>query len=182
MGDDLAAGYLGDVRLRYRRLKTLADGAAEQIDDQAFHAALDPEGNSVALLMKHLAGNMRSRWRDLFTSDGEKPDRDRDREFERELADTRAAVLQGWDAGWQYLFDALESVGPEDLARTVHIRGRPCSAMEAINRQLAHYAYHVGQIVFLAKHFRGDDWQTLSVPRGGSRQFNESFRSAAGAT
>ena len=182
MVDDLATGYLEDVRRRFRRLKRLADGAAEQIDDQAFHAALDPEANSVALLMKHLSGNMRSRWRDLFTADGEKPDRDRDREFEREPADTRAVVLQEWETGWRYLFGALESLGPEDLTRTIHIRGRPFSAMEAINRQLAHYAYHVGQIVFLAKHFGGDDWQTLSVPRGGSGQFNESLRSATGAT
>src|SRR5262249_26814726 len=133
---------------------------------------LDPESNSIAIIMKHLAGNMRSRWREFLNSDGEKPDRNRDSEFEMEAGQTKTALLERWEDGWRHLFNAIRPLGENDLAKTVLIRGEQHSVAQAINRQLTHYACHVGQIVFLAKHFRSKDWHSLSVPRGKSAEFN----------
>ena len=157
----------------------MADRAIAQVDDVAFLAALAPEGNSIALILKHIAGNARSRWRNLLTTDGEKPDRHRDTEFEIEQEDSRDAIMARWEAGWQYVFGALDALTPDDLYRTIYIRQRPHSIVQAVNRQLSHYAYHVGQIVFLAKHFQSGDWQWLSIPPGQSEQFNAAMRRTA---
>jgi hypothetical protein len=164
--------YLDDCLLQLRKLKTQADNAVQQIDDEQFFATLDPEANSIALIMKHMAGNMRSRWTEFLTSDGEKPDRDRDREFELHSTDDKAAVLGGWEEGWRLVFEALSSLSPDDLAKSVTIRGERHSVLEAINRQLTHYAAHVGQIVLLAKHCAGPAWQSLSIPRGKSKELD----------
>ena len=142
-----------------------------QLSDEQLFVTLDPESNSIAIIVKHMAGNMRSRWTDFLTTDGEKPDRNRDSEFVDAPAN-REALLSLWEQGWQYLFGALEPLSEEDLQRTVRIRGEAHSVMQAINRQVAHYSYHCGQIVFLAKHFQASDWQSLSVPRGRSADFN----------
>jgi hypothetical protein len=164
--------YLEDALLQLRKHKALAEQAASQVSDAQFAQTLDPEANSIALVMKHVAGNMRSRWRDFLTSDGEKPDRDRDSEFVLEGGETRARVMAQWEEGWRLAFAAIEPLTPADLERTVTIRGEPHTVLEAINRQLTHYAYHVGQIVFIAKHLAGERWKTLSVPRGRSRDYD----------
>jgi len=171
MTNTLAETYLEDALERFRDAKRLGDEAAAQVSDEEFFRRLDPEANSIALIMKHMAGNMRSRWTDFLTSDGEKPDRRRDSEFESEGEDRRA-VLDGWEAGWRLVFDAVGSLRPEDLTRAVTIRREPYAVVSAINRQLAHYGYHTGQIVFLAKHFRSSAWRSLSIPRGQSETFN----------
>ena len=163
--------YLDDVRRQLRKYKQLAEAAIEQVSDEDLFRLIDPEANSIALVMKHMAGNMRSRWTDFLTSDGEKPDRRRDTEFELGAADTREALLARWEAGWEVLLAALEPLGAADLARTVTIRGEPHSVLQAIQRQLAHYAYHVGQIVLLAKHFAGPRWRSLSIPKGKSAEY-----------
>jgi hypothetical protein len=168
----IARLYLDDCLLQLRKLKAQADKAVEQIADEQFFATLDPEANSIALIMKHMAGNMRSRWTDFLTSDGEKPDRDRDREFELHTMDSKAAVLALWQDGWNRVFAAVSPLSPDDLAKTVTIRGEPHSVLEAVNRQLTHYAGHVGQIVLLAKHYAGPAWQSLSIPRGKSKEFD----------
>ena len=142
-----------------------------QVQDEQLQVALDPESNSIAVIVKHLAGNMRSRWMDFLTTDGEKPDRNRDSEFESPPA-TRAELMQMWEWGWGFIFRALEPLTDADLARTVRIRTEPYTVHEAIQRQIAHYAYHVGQIVFLAKHFRSAGWKSLSIPRGKSKDFD----------
>jgi hypothetical protein len=160
--------------LQLRKLKAQADKAVAQTSDDSFFATLDPEANSIALIMKHMAGNMRSRWTDFLTTDGEKPDRDRDREFETASSDTRAAVTTQWEDGWNRLFGAIAPLSPADLSKTVRVRGEEHSVLEAINRQLTHYAAHVGQIVLLAKHYAGPNWQTLSIPRGKSKEFDVS--------
>jgi len=160
--------YLDDCLFQLRKLKAQADKAMAQIDDRQFFAAIDPDANSIALIVKHVSGNMRSRWTDFLTSDGEKPDRDRDTEFERSAADTREAILAQWEAGWELLFSAIAALGPEDLGRTVTIRNEPHTVVQAINRQTSHYSAHVGQIVLLAKHFAGPNWQTLSIPKNRS--------------
>ena len=154
--------------LRY--YKKLAEGAMEQVADAQLFATLDPEMNSIAIVAKHMAGNMRSRWTDFLTSDGEKPNRDRDREFV-EPPRTRAALMETWQQGWDLVFQALEPLSDADLARRVTIRGEPHTVMQAINRQIAHYSYHCGQIVFLAKHWKAGDWKSLSVPRNRSEEF-----------
>jgi hypothetical protein len=169
---DLASDYLHDAIRRFRRLKEMADKAIAQVDDEAFFVTISPEGNSVALIVKHMAGNMRSRWREFLTTDGEKPDRHRDSEFKVDKEDTRQAIMARWEAGWRYLFEAVEPLMTNDLGKTIRIRQRPHSIVQAINRQLAHYAYHVGQIVFLAKHLQAGDWQWLSIPPGQSEQYN----------
>ncbi len=175
--------YLATIRGQFRSLKKLADGALAQVSEAEFFALLDRESNSLAILVKHLAGNMRSRWRDFLTSDGEKADRHRDREFEvDEGAQSRQRLLQHWESGWATLFHTLDALEPADLARTITIRAEPHSVIEAIQRQLAHYGYHVGQIVLLAKHWRGPAWKTLSVARGKSVEFNRRMdRRHAGA-
>jgi hypothetical protein len=163
--------YLDDVLLQLRKLKDQADKAVGQLDDDQLFAAIDPEANSIAVLMKHIAGNMRSRWTDFLTTDGEKPDRDRDREFEAEPEASKAALVANWEEGWNRTFRGLSALTAEDLGRTVSIRGEPHSVIQAINRQMTHYAAHVGQIVLLAKHYAGAKWQTLSIPKGKSREF-----------
>ena len=164
--------YLRDVVEQFRQLKGLADRAMAQVRDEDLFAALDPESNSLAILIQHMAGNMRSRWTDFLTSDGEKPDRNRDSEFEVAEGTSRADLQARWEEGWRCLFQTLTALSEEDLTLTVLIRAEPHSVIKAINRQLTHYGYHVGQIVFLAKHFASAHWQTLSVPRGGSAAFN----------
>jgi hypothetical protein len=168
--------YLEDIRRQFHGQKKLAEKAMAQVDDAQFFSLLDPESNSIALVVKHIAGNLRSRWTDFFSSDGEKPDRHRDTEFEAGQEDTRTALMGRWESGWGVLFEVVDSMKPEDLTRTVTIRDEPHSVVKALNRQLAHYAYHVGQIVFLAKHFAAGRWQSLSIPRGQSETFNPQKR------
>lgn len=156
----------------FKRLKRLADRALQQIPGDAFFSTLAEDDNSVAILVKHLSGNMRSRWSDFLDSDGEKPWRNRDREFEIDANDSRESLDAAWETGWRALFAALSTLGPDDLDRVVKIRGEELTVLQAIHRQLPHYAYHVGQLVFLARHFAGERWQTLSVRRGGSTEFN----------
>jgi hypothetical protein len=168
---DLAAHYLDEVRRQFRGHKRLGEGAIAQLQDNDLFVTLDPESNSIAVIVKHLAGNMRSRFTDFLTTDGEKPDRHRDQEFEL-TPTTRAEVMRWWEQGWTNVFSAVEALKPEDVTRTVTIRGEPHTVLQALNRQVAHYAYHVGQIVFLAKHFRSSQWTSLSVPRGQSEEFN----------
>lgn len=172
MDESPASLYLKDVVDQFRQLKSLGDRALAQVRDEDLFAILDPESNSLAVLIQHMAGNMRSRWTDFLHSDGEKPDRDRDAEFEVASGTTREALLDRWEEGWRCLFQALTALREEDLAMTVLIRAEPHSVIKAVNRQLIHYGYHVGQMVFLAKHFASETWQTLSVPRGGTRRFN----------
>jgi hypothetical protein len=168
----MAEHYLDEVRRQFRGHKRLGEGAMAQLKDEDFFVTLDAESNSIAVIVKHLAGNMRSRFVDFLTSDGEKPDRHRDREFEIGPATTRDEVIGWWETGWGHLFNALESLTPDDVMKTVTIRAEPHTVLQALNRQVAHYAYHVGQIVFLAKRLRSAEWKTLSVPRGKSAEFN----------
>jgi hypothetical protein len=170
---ELASHYLEEARRQMRGNKRLAEGAIAQLTDEELFVTLDPESNSVAIIVKHLAGNMRSRFTDFLTSDGEKPDRFRDREFELTANSTRADVMKWWDEGWATVLATLESLKPEDVMRTVTIRGEPHTVLQAINRQLAHYAGHIGQIVFLAKHLKSEQWRTLSIPRGKSEEFKK---------
>ena len=169
--------YLEDSLAVFRYYKRLVEGAMAQVSDEQLYAALDPEMNSIAIIIKHMAGNMCSRWSDFLVSDGEKPGRNRDQEFSAP-PEGRAALLELWERGWATLFGALEPLTDADLGRTVTIRGEAHSVMQTINRQLAHYPYHCGQIVFLAKHLQGVQWRSLSVPRGQSAEFNR--RVAAG--
>ena len=164
--------FLESVLIEFRSLKKVAEKAVQQISDKDFFSAPDSESNSIAVLMKHLAGNMRSRWTDFLTSDGEKPDRNRDSEFVTEGVN-RAEIMQKWEAGWSSLFQALEPLKPEDLDKTVYVRGKAQSAYNAIFRQLTHYAVHVGQILYLAKHYAETNWQTLSVPKGKSEDYKK---------
>ena len=173
MSDELARHFLDDARKVLRSYQRLGERAIAQVRDEEFFVTLDPEANSIALVVKHLWGNMRSRWTDFLTTDGEKPDRNRDSEFEQQEGLTRADVERWWAEGWRIVFAAVEPLRPEDLLRTVTIRGEPHTVMQAILRQVAHYAHHVGQIVFLAKHFRSGEWQSLSIPRGQSETFNQ---------
>ncbi|HTS89169.1 MAG TPA: DUF1572 family protein [Gemmatimonadales bacterium] len=165
MAEEIGALYLREATERLRAYKKLGERAIAQVYDSGLTWRLDPESNSIAILVKHLAGNMRSRWTGFLSSDGEKPDRNRDAEFELESGITREQLLDWWDDGWARLFETLEALRADDLTRTVMIRGAPHSALEAINVQLAHYAYHVGQIVQIARHLAGPAWKTLSVPR-----------------
>jgi hypothetical protein len=170
----LAQAYIDDCLIQLRKLKGQADKAIAQIQNEALFAVLDPEANSIAIIMKHMAGNMRSRWTDFLTSDGEKPDRDRDNEFVLQPGDSRERILSLWEDGWQRVLQAISALAAEDLEKTVRIRGEAHSVVEAINRQMTHYAAHVGQIVLLAKHYAGPNWQTLSIPRGKSKEFDVS--------
>jgi len=163
-GSDVGAEFLRSARLRLESLKTLGDQALVRLDDGDLTKVLDPESNSVAVLVQHIAGNMRSRWTDFLTTDGEKPDRHRDAEFEPGLT-TKAPLIKRWAEGWSVLFAALDALKPEDLTRIVLIRGESLTVVDAINRQLVHYGQHVGQIVYLAKHFKWETWDSLSVPR-----------------
>jgi len=168
--------HVEDSLSLFRYYKKLGEGAMAQVTDEQLFISLDPEMNSIALIVKHVAGNLRSRWTDFLTSDGEKPDRNRDNEFEEPPA-TRAALMEMWEAGWACLFTALEPLSETDAGCTVKIRGEAHSVTQAINRQLCHYAYHVGQIVFLAKHLQSEQWKSLSVPRGQSGHFNQRMAS-----
>ncbi len=175
MATKFTTSYLEDSLSVFRHYKRLAERAMAQVTDEQLSITLDPEMNSIALIVKHMAGNMRSRWTDFLTSDGEKPDRDRDREFV-EPPSSREELMALWESGWNYVFTALEPLSAEDMARPVFIRGEAHSVMQAINRQIAHYAYHCGQIVFLAKHFQHSQWKSLTVPRGQSARFNEQVK------
>jgi hypothetical protein len=163
--------YIEDSQKIFLHYKKLADRAMEQVTDEQLFAVLDEEANSIAIIVKHMAGNMRARWTDLLTADGEKPNRNRDSEFVDPPA-TRTALLKVWEEGWACVFHALEPLTDADLTRTVTIRGEAHSVMQAVNRQVAHYAHHIGQIVLLAKHFAHNHWQSLSVPRNQSDEFN----------
>jgi len=165
MAEEALKHYLQNAINEYRLLKRQGERAIEQLNDEEMFVTIDPESNSIAIIVKHLAGNMRSRWVDFLTSDGEKPDRNRDREFVIDDSTGRAEVMQWWEQGWDYVFAALEALNPDDMMRTVMIRGEAHSVIQAIERQMTHYAAHVGQIVFLAKHLKSSDWKTLSVPR-----------------
>jgi len=168
--------YLDDDLRRFRDYKQLAERAFAQISDEEFFRTLDEESNSIAINMKHIAGNMISRWTDFLTTDGEKPERNRDLEFVMLPETSKNDMLAYWERGWQCVFDAVEPLKPEDLMRTIRVRGQDHTVVQAINRQLAHYAYHVGQIVFLAKHFKSGEWQSLSVPKNRSAEFNAQFQ------
>jgi uncharacterized protein DUF1572 len=163
--------YRDEALRQFHGLKKVADRALSQTSDTDFFTALDPESNSIALIVKHVAGNMRSRWTDFLTSDGEKADRHRDSEFVHEPGDTRESLARRWEEGWALVFAAVEPLTADDFGLSVRIRGEPHSVLRAINRQIGHYAYHIGQLVFLAKHFAGDRWQSLSIPRGQSEQY-----------
>lgn len=165
--------YIPEAIREFRRLKKLADGAIAQIAPELLFSVPGDGDNSVAVIMKHLGGNMRSRWARFLTTDGEKPDRNRDAEFVILPGDSRQALLEQWEEGWKILFAALEPLGPAVLRRTVRIRGEPLTVLQAVNRQLTHYAYHVGQVVYVAKHLAGRNWKSLSIPLGASRQFNQ---------
>ena len=168
---NVATLYLDEAFRSLRGLKRMADAAMAQLSDEQFFALLDPESNSVGMIVKHMAGNMRSRFTNFLNSDGEKTDRNRDQEFITET-DTRDDLIRRWEQNWQLVIDTVKSLSPDDLALTVTIRAEPHSVLQAINRQIGHTAQHTGQIVFLAKHWKGADWQTLSIPRGQSEQFN----------
>jgi hypothetical protein len=168
--------YLEDSIALFHYYKKLAERAMEQVTDEHLTAVLDSEMNSIAIIVKHMAGNMHSRWTDFLTTDGEKPGRNRDNEFV-DAPVSRDALNKMWEVGWQTVFAALSPLSEADLGKTVLIRGEAHSVMQAINRQIAHYAYHCGQIVMLAKHFQGDKWKSLSVPRGQSAQFNKKVAS-----
>jgi hypothetical protein len=171
MALEFTTSYLQDSLDLLRFYKTMAERAMAQVSDQELAAALDGEMNCIAIVVKHMAGNMRSRWTDFLTSDGEKPDRNRDTEF-LDAPASREALMEIWEDGWRRVFSALEPLTDADLGRTVAIRGEAHSVTQAINRQIAHYAYHIGQIVMLAKHFRGAEWKSLSIPRNRSADFN----------
>ena len=168
--------YVGDALSLFRYYKQLAERAMQQVSDEQLFATLDPESNSIAIIVKHMSGNMRSRWTDFLMMDGEKSDRNRDSEFVDPPA-TRIRLLEAWEDGWNCLFCSLEAITDVDLNRKIMIRGEAHSVMQAINRQLAHYPHHVGQIVMLAKHFAGSQWQSLSIPRNQSVEFTRKVAS-----
>lgn len=173
MAHQFSSSYISDSISLFRYYKKLAERALEQCPDEALLATLDDESNCIAVIVKHMAGNMRSRWRDFLTTDGEKPDRNRDTEFETPPK-TRAEMMELWEQGWKYVFDALETLDESAITKTVTIRTEPHSVMQAINRQMGHYSYHVGQITFLAKHFAAESgkWTAVTVPRKKSAEFN----------
>jgi len=168
---DVAAHYLDEAHRQMRGHKRLAEGAMAQLKDEELFITLDPESNSIAVIVKHMAGNMRSRFTDFLITDGEKPDRHRDQEFELSPATTRADLTKWWEEGWARVFATIEALKPEDVMRKVTVRGEPHTVLQGINRQIAHYAHHTGQIVFLAKHIRSSKWKTLSIPRGKSEDY-----------
>lgn len=171
MSEQILQNFLNETTASFRGYKKLAEGAIEQVSDEEFFKTIDAEANSIATITKHVGGNLRSRWRDFLTTDGEKPDRDRDAEFIAE-GDVREDLMNVWENGWQTLFASLESLTTADLGKIVRIRGEEFTVVRAMNRSLAHTAYHVGQIALLAKHFRASDWRTLSIPKNKSAEFN----------
>lgn len=170
----MSESYVQLVVREFKRMQSLADSAMTQLSDEQFFAVPSPGDNSIAVIVKHVGGNLVSRWIDFLTSDGEKPGRDRDAEFQIGAHDTREQLLQLWARGWTTLFEALEPLGDVDMARIITIRGEPLTVLQAVNRQLTHYAYHVGQIVYVAKHHCGPAWRTLSIAPGRSAEFNRS--------
>ncbi len=176
MAHEFTTSYLKDSIDLLRFYKRLGERAIEQAPDDALFATLDAESNSIAIIVKHITGNMRSRWTDFLTTDGEKPDRNRDSEFEAPPK-TRAGLMAIWESNWKIVFDALAGLAEADMARTVYIRTEAHSVMQAIHRAIAHYAYHVGQIVYLAKHFSGSKWTALTVPRRKSAEYNAQIAS-----
>ena len=172
MSDAIVQHYLEDAILQFRKMKELAEKALLQVSDEEFFVLLDEEANSLALTVKHISGNLRSRWTDFLTTDGEKEWRKRDTEFII-TDDSRTSLMQAWEDGWQILFNALAPLQVADFDKTILIRGEPHSIVQAINRQLTHYSYHVGQIVFLAKHLKSAEWKTLSVARNKSEEFRQ---------
>jgi hypothetical protein len=172
MALQFTTSYLEDSLTLFRYYKKLSEGAMSQVSGEQLYEILDGEMNSIAVIVKHMAGNMRSRWTDFLASDGEKPDRDRDSEFMNPPAG-REALMKLWEEGWAHLFRAIEPLTDADLTRTVTIRGERHSVLQAVNRQMAHYSYHCGQIVMLAKHFCSQRWKSLSVPKGASSGFNQ---------
>jgi hypothetical protein len=172
MAHQFTTSYIEDSLALFRFYKQTAERAMDQLTGEQLSATLDPEMNSIAVIVKHMAGNMRSRWTDFLSSDGEKPNRNRDSEFVEPPA-TREALMQLWDEGWARVFSALEPLSEADLSRTVSIRGEAHSVMQAINRQMAHYCGHIGQIIFLAKHLQYENWKSLSIPRNRSAEFNQ---------
>jgi len=168
MDESIGAAYLDEAFRSLRGHKRLAEGAFPQVDDEQFFRVIDPESNSVAIIVKHMAGNMRSRFTDLLTSDGEKPWRNRDQEFIIPPGTTRTDLLRAWEESWTLVFDTVKSLQPEDLLKTVTTRGQQQNVLQAVHRAVAHYAYHVGQIVFLAKHLKSAGWKSLSIPRAPS--------------
>jgi len=177
MAHEFTTSYLKDALGVFRYYKRLGESAMAQCPDDKLFVEIDSESNSVAIIVKHLAGNMRSRWTDFLTSDGEKPDRQRDSEFEAP-SKTRQEILAMWESGWKLLFDALSPLTDADLERTITIRSEPHSVMQAVNRQIAHYAYHVGQIVYLSRHFARGEWKSLSIPKKKSAEFNAKMSGA----
>ena len=171
MAHEFTTSYMADSLSLFRMYKTMGEKAMAQITDEELFTAIDAEANSIAVIVKHMAGNMRSRWTDFLTTDGEKPDRNRDSEFVDPPA-TRAALMAVWEDGWRRVFGAMEPLTDADLTRTVAIRGEPHSVMQAVNRQLAHYAMHLGQVILLAKHFKGAEWNSLSIPKNQSASYN----------
>jgi Protein of unknown function (DUF1572) len=176
----LAQHYLEDAIASFRAYKKLAEKALDQLQDDEYFVALDEESNSIAVIMKHIAGNMFSRWTNFLTSDGEKPNRNRDMEFVIEPQTTKDDVRAYWESGWKCLFAALEPLRAEDFERRVLIRRQEHTIVQAINRQMMHYAYHIGQMVYLAKHFRSADWNSLSIPRNRSAEFNAYLETKGG--
>ena len=164
--------YLEDTLLQFRKYKEMGEKAMAQISDDDFFRELSDVDNSLAVIVKHMAGNMRSRWRDFLTSDGEKDDRHRETEFEIYDSDSKESLMQKWQEGWQLCFEAIKPLKPEDLEKTIYIRSEANTVLEAINRQLTHCAYHVGQIVYLSRHFAGANWKSLSIPKAESDGFN----------
>jgi Protein of unknown function (DUF1572) len=174
MSSDPASAYLGDIGKTFRNYKALGERAMAQTPDEALHTELDATSNSIAVIVKHVAGNLRSRFRDFLTTDGEKPDRNRDGEFQMPERATRAQMMQWWEDGWATALGAIESLTSDDLTRTIHIRGEAFLVVEALNRSVTHTAYHIGQIVYLARHLAGPSWKSLTIPKG------ESARAAVG--
>jgi len=172
MCEEIVSNYHKDAVESFRNYKKMAERAIEQVKDDEFFRAIDDEANSIAVVVKHIAGNLVSRWSDFLTTDGEKPTRDRDTEFEI-IDDSRESLMEFWARGWQTLFDNIEPLTLEDFSKTITIRGQAHTIVEAINRQLSHYAYHIGQIVLLAKHFKSSEWKTLSIPKNRSAEFNQ---------
>lgn len=183
MCDEIVINYHKDALELFRTYKKLAERAIEQVSDEEFFALIDAEANSIAAVVKHIAGNLVSRWSDFLTSDGEKPTRNRDAEFEI-IDDSRESLMTFWERGWTTLFDNIELLTLDDFSKTVTIRGQPHTIVQAINRQLTHYSYHIGQIVLLSKHFKSAEWKTLSVPKNRSAEFNQFMagRKASGQT
>jgi Protein of unknown function (DUF1572) len=167
-----AATFYDEARRSFRGYKRLADGGLVQLNDEDFFRLPDPESNSAAQIVKHIAGNLRSRWKDFLTTDGEKPDRHRDQEFVLTPADTRTDLMRRWEEGFQLVFETIESLTAEDFSRKVTIRGEPHTILQAMSRSMLHTAYHVGQILYLGKHLRGAEWNVLSIPKGKSEEFN----------